>query len=55
MPVHTMQTLTFDLLQTDRNTIGSVPWCLLMARYLFRMGGPSRNVRKTSYFVQERP
>jgi hypothetical protein len=32
------------------NTIGSVPWCFLMARYLLRMGGPS--VSNTSYHVQ---
>lgn len=33
------------------NTIGSVPWCLLMARYLFKITRQSNSLREASCFM----
>lgn len=36
------------------NTIGSVPWCILLARDLFKIAHAAPGLRKVSHFLQEK-
>jgi hypothetical protein len=37
------------------NTIGSAPWCLLMAQDLFNIAQTTPSLREASHFLQETP